>query len=451
VTMPRSVLGRMMSVVAHRVRRYLPQGQLTRGVLILVFGIVAAQGIVVLSSPILTRLYDPADLGTLSVYTAILSVLVTITCLSYELAIPLPEDETEAANTLALCLLVNLVTSLIAAVILIALAPLIVSAFDVPALGPIIWLIAVGQFAGGAAIALINWSIRDKRFTQISGSNVLQAAVLVAVQLGIGVVSATVVGLIVADIASRLSASVALGTDAVRTHRRDFGQVTRRGIVEVARRYRRFPILSSPSALINTLGLQAPTLLIVALYGPDVGGQLFLAMRVAALPVTLLARSVGQVYTSEAARIARDDPGQLRGLFIRTTTSLTRAGIGPTALLAVLAPILFPFVFGDEWQQAGWFTTILAPMYLLTLATSPTGATLDVLERQDLHLVREVLRLILVGGAVVLASAIRLPAVGAVALFSVAGCFTYVFYGAVSWWAIESADRKRRRSGPAAA
>ena len=83
-------------------------------------------------------------------------------------------------------------------------------------------------------------------------------------------------------------------------------------------------MLSSGSALLNTLGLQAPILMLIALYGTQVGGFLYLAQRVAALPITLLARSVGQVYFAEAARLTREDPPQLRSLFLRTTISLGR-------------------------------------------------------------------------------------------------------------------------------
>lgn len=445
MTQARSLMARALAPLAHRLRRYLPQGQLTRGVLVLVFGTVVAQGIIILSSPLLTRLYDPADLGALSVFTAILSILLTITCLSYELAIPLPEDEVAAANVLSLSLLANTVMSILAAIALLLLGPFLVEAFDIPDVGPFIVLVAVAQSSGGIAIALHGWAIRTRRFVTLAGANVVQSGTLSAVQLGLGVLWSSVVGLIVADIAARIAAAITLAADATRSHAPSFASVSRRGVLDVARRYRRFPILSTPSSLINTLGLQAPTLLIVALYGADVGGQLFLAMRVAALPVTLLARSVSQVYTGESARLVRVDPGGLRPLFIRTTRSLARAGVGPTVLLAILAPFVFPIVFGDEWTEAGWYTTILAPMYLLTLATSPTGATLDVLERQDLHLFRETLRLILVGGAVLLAYEVSLPPTGAILVLSIAGCLTYLMYGVISWWAIKSADQGRRR------
>jgi O-antigen/teichoic acid export membrane protein len=102
-------------------------------------------------------------------------------------------------------------------------------------------------------------------------------------------------------------------------------------------------------------------------------------------------------------------------------------------------------VFGEAWRDAGWYTALLTPVYYLTLTTSPTGAKLDVLERQDLHLARELMRLVLVGGAIVLAAALQLPALAAVAVLSAAGCVTYIMYGFISWSAIVSDEHRQRR------
>ena len=79
------------------------------------------------------------------------------------------------------------------------------------------------------------------------------------------------------------------------------------------------PDLSAPSAFLNTFGIEAPVLLIVALYGTAVGGQFALAQRVMAIPVTLMAMAVGQVFFAEAARMARDQPMDLPTLFWRTS------------------------------------------------------------------------------------------------------------------------------------
>ena len=69
-------------------RRMLPQGELKQGVVTLVGAATIGQAIVVISAPVITRLYSPTDVGSYSVATAVLSVLVVITCLRYEWAIP---------------------------------------------------------------------------------------------------------------------------------------------------------------------------------------------------------------------------------------------------------------------------------------------------------------------------------------------------------------------------
>ena len=188
----------------------------------------------------------------------------------------------------------------------------------------------------------------------------------------------------------------------------------------------------------NTLGEQAPLLLLVGIYGAAVGGQYALAVRIGALPVTLVAAAVSQVFVAETARLARVQPSEMRVMFGRTTRVLALLAAGPFLLLAILAPILAGLIFGEAWRDAGLYVAILAPMFYLQLVTSPTGGTLDVLERQDLHLVREILRLVFVGTAAFISVMIHASPVLAVAIFSVAGCLTYIAYGLTSWRAITS-------------
>jgi hypothetical protein len=214
-------------------------------------------------------------------------------------------------------------------------------------------------------------------------------------------------------------------------------------MVVVARRYRRFPLLTLPASVLNMIGLQAPLLLIVALFGASVGGQFALATRVMAAPLALLSNAIGKPYFAEAARLAHQDPAGLRGLFLSTTRSLALISIVPIILAAVLSPILFGLVFGEEWSEAGWFAAILAPMYFLQLLTNPTHGTLTVLERQDLHLQRELGRMVIIGGAVVVAWALSLEARYAVFLVMLAGVATYTWYGWTSWRAIVAHDEAR--------
>ena len=52
-------------------------------------------------------------------------------------------------------------------------------------------------------------------------------------------------------------------------------------------------------------------------------------------------------------------------------------------------------------------------------------------------LVREIVRFVLIGGAIPLAAAIGMSDVGAVAFLSAGRCLTYLAYGLVSWYAVD--------------
>lgn len=57
-----------VSKVKQQLSKALPKNAFARGVSVLVGGTVGAQALMVLASPLLTRLYTPEDFGLLVVY-----------------------------------------------------------------------------------------------------------------------------------------------------------------------------------------------------------------------------------------------------------------------------------------------------------------------------------------------------------------------------------------------
>ncbi len=76
----------------------------TTDVLKLVTGTTFAQFIVILASPLLTRLYGPEAFGFLALFTSITSIIGVIACMHYEMRIILPKTDEKAANLLGLSL-----------------------------------------------------------------------------------------------------------------------------------------------------------------------------------------------------------------------------------------------------------------------------------------------------------------------------------------------------------
>ena len=417
-----------------------------RGSLLIAAGTGGGQLISIAIAPVLTRLYIPSDYGVFGVAAAISTILISIVCLGYDNAVPLPGNDDDAANLVALSVAMSVGVSTALFVSLWLAAPLLSSLLGIPDMGPFALLISVSVAMQGIMAAFIAWNIRMKAYVEIARNRVTQASVAAVSQVGFGLLGLGAIGLIFGVVVAGLVASGRLAWTALRGHGAAFRNVTRSEVAAGARRYRRFPLMSAPARLLNGIGTQAPLLLITVLFGTAVGGQFALAHRVMALPLTLMATAIGNTYFAEASRVKRDDATGLRRLYLRTTGSIALVATGPILLAAVLSPFVFGIIFGEAWKEAGVFAAILAPMYLLRLMTSPTHSTLDILERQDLHLIREIIRILLIAGSVIAAWAAGTSPVATVVIITMVGVITYSVYGYLTWRAI-AGDEMHNRSG----
>lgn len=414
----------------------LPRGAFFRGVLSIAAGTGAGQLIVIAASPVITRLYTPSEYGVYAVATSALAILVNVTCLRYEFAIPLPESNVTAANVLALSLFTNIAVSLLTGIALWVGGAWLLAVLGASALAPYVMLLVVGQVSGGVVSALTNWAVRTREFSELAVNRVAQGGAQVLTQVGLGALGLGAPGLLIGAVIGGIAGSTRLATVAWRAYAGSFRSVSRSGVLAAAARYRRFPIFSSGSALLAVLGQQLPLLLIVALFGASAGGEYALATRVCAMPVSLVAGAVGNVFVAESARLARDEPTQVRALFAQTTRSLALTAAGPLLLIGGLAPLLFGPVFGPQWSEAGMFVAVLAPAHYARFVAAATGDILYVVERQNLQLIREIVRFCLIGGAIPVAALLQLTPLGAMVLLSVDSVVTYGVYGAISWRAV---------------
>ena len=392
-------------------------GDFTRKVMVLSGATLLGQGVVVASTPLLTRLYTPEEFGVMAAFVSLLLILLPVSSLRYELAIPLAEDDRSAASLLALaCAAVVATSAVIGAAVLLFPAP-IAAAMGDPAVAPFLWLLPLALLGAGTYQALNYWAIRHGRFKSIALTRLTQSVGQVAAQLAGGLLNLGVFGLVGGDAVGRIGGTGTLGTLALRRDGEALRAVTAARMGEVARRFRRFPLISSGSALLNSVGLNAPALLLAAMYGPATAGLFVLAQRVIGMPMRLLGNAVAQVYLSEAGRLVHQDPDGVRRLFVRTGRRLLLAGVAPTLLIALVGGVLFRGVFGAEWHQAGVYAQVLALAFAAQTVMDPLSQTLNVLHRQDLQLAWDAVRVTAVVAAIAGAAQAGRSATVAVALY----------------------------------
>lgn len=380
-------------------------------------GTAFAQALALAATPALTRLYSPTDFGAFAVYMGVLLIAASCASLRYEYAIPLPSEQAVAAALLVTALCVVAASSCLVAVATLVLGDALIEATDAESLQPYLWLVPLGVAGTGVYQVLTYWAIREKAFGRLARTRMVQGGSMVGIQVGAGAAGAGAIGLMAGALVGQVAGSGRLALEALRAYRRAPFALTRSLLRSSATRYRRFPLLSTPSGLANSLGVYLPAILLAAFYGPAVAGLFALTQRAINLPLILVGNSVAQAYTGEAASLLREDPRRLRRLFDSTARSMLLLGAVPAVAAVIAAPWLFELVFGDEWRQSGEFVQVLALMFLLQFVSLPLSQTLNVLERLGTQLAYDVVRLILGVGALATAHALGAGPVEAVAAY----------------------------------
>jgi len=381
---------------------FLQEGHFVRNVSLLVGGTAASQLLVVLSLPILTRLYTPNDFSLLAVYTSITGIIGVVACLRFQLAVALPECDDTAMDLLRLALLSALVVSSMIGIAVVFYPAEMVELISQPAMAGVLWMIPLGVLLGSAYDALQYWASRRRQFALVARTRVSRSIGGVGVQLGTGLYNPTPSGLLFGQLIYGGLGIVGLFASVWRADRGLLVGIDAGRIFRTAREYSRYPKFSVPESLANTAGSEVPVLLIAsAAIGPE-AGYLMLALRVMGMPMALVGSSVSQVFFAESASRHRD--GRLAEFTYSTMRQLLFAGAPVVILAALLSPMAFPMVFGLGWERAGTLMTWLAPAMLLQFVASPVSLVLHTIGQLRLALLLQVIGSVIRVGVVYLAS-----------------------------------------------
>ncbi|MBG0562457.1 lipopolysaccharide biosynthesis protein [Actinoplanes aureus] len=381
----------------------------------ILLGAAAGHGLVLASSPILTRLYDPSDFGALTVFTALAGILAAVSTLRLEAAIPLPRQDADAAAVAwaALCAVGGLSVAL-AVVAGLSGGP-VSRALNAEALHRLWWLLPVTVLAIGVSQVLSAWMVRERRYSALGVRNAAQGFGQTLAQTVTGVLGLRPLGLLIGVAAGRLAGCGGL---ASRHGLLRQPKVTGRQMAEIVRRYRRFPLMSTWSALFNSVGLHGPLLILAAAYGQVAIGLAGLTVRVLAMPVALIGQAVATHYLGEASALVRAGTTSLHRTLTRTAGRLLLVGVVPAGVLLLFGPPLFGAVFGSAWTPSGEYARVLALGCLAQFVVNPVSQTLNVLERQGQQLRWDVARSVLTLGGVLACAATGVPIIVALLLLS---------------------------------
>lgn len=369
-------------------KRSFTRNTFMKSVLLLASGAAVSNVVTLFFSLFITRIYGPEEYGYLGVFTSVIYMFAPAVALTLPMAIVLAKSEDEAEKISKLSGMIILMISVILLVVVYFFEDELLQLVNAESLGGQGWLVVVAITLAGYFQLNEQWHIRQRGFGTLAKSLNVRAFFIGISQTLTGLVTATGAALILLYTLGMAAQNIFLYKH--REFRKKKNETYTYGTI--LKQYSDFPLYRAPQVLLNSFSFAAPTLMFAWAFGSEVAGFYTIAFALLTVPVTLLGKSVGDVFYKEV--VERKNSGGNASLFIiKTTRNLLLLGVIPFGLIALFGPNIFTLLYGEAWLTSGDFARWISLWLLMMLVSRPAIAAVPVLGIQAHLLAHEILSL----------------------------------------------------------
>ena len=345
-------------------------------------GTAIAQGIAVITIPIVTRFFGPDTFGVFGIFMSFSIVLGSIACFRYELSIMLPKDDEDAANLVAASIAIACITSFLIGIFLIISGDFVINSFNIQSFDNYLSLLPVMVLLIALTQVVNVWKSRENAFGTISISRVIQTITSQSIAIFCGLIQMVAGGYLIASrIAGQLSAIAFLVAKDCTSFQALLHKVSFAKMVEGLKRYRNFPKYTAWSGLLISFSMELPIILMAMKFDAYVVGSFVLIRQVLRMPYTFVGVPASQVLfqsTSVMCRERKEISRLVKDLYER----LIIISAFPILALSIIGKDIFVLVFGREWEGAGQMAQIYCIAAFAEFNLAPFGCLFNVLEKQ---------------------------------------------------------------------
>jgi len=379
--------------------KLFPKSDYFQNVVTLISGTVVSQAILILASPVLTRIYTPSDFGILGIYLSLIAIIGVLATGQYEFAILLPKKDDEAINIVALCLMLIFIVTALFSIFLFLFPDLLGKYYIKEDYKEILFFVPIGIVIVCSFRVHTFWLNRIKSYKMLAFSRMFQSGSRVGLNIFFGLTHLVINGLIWGYTLGFAFANIVVCFFLWKTSIKSFKAISFFDIFSQAKNHINFPKFTISSNLIQTTTLNMPLILFPIAFGATVSGFYVLTQRVTKIPLNMIAKSVGNVYRQKASQIYAEE-GTCKEIFLSTLKNLFVISIIPFGLLYIFAPYLFALLFGEQWRISGEYTQILIISYWIQFIVHPLSNTLLIAGKQKIHLVIQIISFLTISTAI---------------------------------------------------
>ncbi|MGI2216187.1 lipopolysaccharide biosynthesis protein [Shewanella baltica] len=396
-----------------------------KNILLLTSASILSRLIALLSIPIITRLYSPSDMGVLSAFISITSVLLAFSTLRYSVVIPLPRTQGYALNASVLCLIVLSFVCTLLFIVTYFFNDVIFEFFNLNTLIEYWYFLPISLLLFGLVEILNTWAVRYKKFKLISSANVFQSSIGATSKIIFGLINLNAIGLIIGQVLVQAGSVIML----LKFYCSEFSsrKVTLKRILYIARYYSDIPKFRLPSQVLLALCVNMPILFFSYHFDTETTGQIGLALMVLSLPISMIGQTIGQAFYGEVANIGRKKPKQIQKLSKDIFKKLLIISLLPFTVLVIFGEDLFKIAFGAKWADAGLYARIMSLYIIANLVSSPLVNILNVYARNSLYLWVNLSRFLLLFGVFSLSIYFEFSIINTLFIYSLLLSVHYMF------------------------
>ena len=317
-------------------------------------------------------------------------IFTSVAVLRYELAVVLPETHEEAANVLAVCLLLTAIIAGVAALILPFFGQWLIGRNFQGELHLWLWTIPPLILATGIYQTVLFWCTRTEEFVWYSLIQVALPFLTIISQIILALLGfRTAGGLIIGTIIGQFASTILIG---FLTYRKYGGLIAEsvhgKEIRSAFIRYRNYPMYMTPYTLVGTVRDRLIYFLLANFSGKLLLGFYSLSARMVNLPNSLVSSAIRPVFFQKAAS---SDFRSLEAPINRILQLLAIVVVPFWIIFLFHATTLFAFIFGEAWREAGLYAAILSVPAIPLLLGNWLDRAFDALGHQRLAFILELI------------------------------------------------------------
>jgi O-antigen/teichoic acid export membrane protein len=378
--------GRLSEEIKSNLGAFSVKNGFIRNSFTLTMGTAISQGVPIILSPVLTRLFLPEEFGLFAIVSSITVIISVISTGKYETVIVIAKEKKDAVNLVSLSLLLSLAVSVISLILFLFFSDVLIKALHQTRLKNWIFVCPAISFLISVYLCYNEWCIRNSQFAILSFNKVINSSSISLSNVLFGLAGLTTGGLIFGEVMGRTITAITCVYHVTRKELNEFRAITLSRMFFLAKKYIDCPKFILPGQFLNTFGGQVIVLLIAAFFGDRQVGYYSMTILVIYVPTTIISTAVRDVF-KQRATLEYKLKNNCIEIFRKITLVIAVFSFFIFGILFFILPALFSFVFGEEWRVAGEYARILCPMVFISFVSESVFGVFIIAEKMKAVLI----------------------------------------------------------------